>query len=110
MDIKTHGDVKVVTLLARIDAGNAKEVESLLQDTMNNGSRKIVCDFSANTYVSSAGLRGFLVTLKTMNKLGGRLVLCGLNPFVQEVFDMAGFSQLFTICENAEQALGSFSQ
>jgi len=36
IDIKTHGDVKVVTVLARIDAGNAKEVESLLQDTIND--------------------------------------------------------------------------
>ena len=56
-----------------------------------------MADFAGNEYVSSAGLRVFLSVLKALEKVGGRMVLCAMPPFVLDVFTISGFSGLFTI-------------
>lgn len=105
MELRSDGDVQIIMVLPRVDANNSKEMELQLQALMNGGAKKILCSFAANEYVSSAGLRVFLAALKGMNKVGGRIVLCSLKPYVQEVFDMAGFSQLFSIYGSEAEAV-----
>lgn len=109
MEEKVIADVKIVSIIPRVDASNAKTVETQLTDIINGGTKKLVCNFSQNEYISSAGLRVFLSTLKMMKKSGGEIVLCGLQPYVQEVFDMAGFSQLFTISGSEDEAVKGFN-
>ncbi|HNS83144.1 MAG TPA: STAS domain-containing protein, partial [Methanolinea sp.] len=53
---------------------------------------------------SSAGLRVLLAAMKRLKKAEGNLVLCAMKPFVQEVFDLTGFSRIFTICDSEEDA------
>lgn len=105
MEIKTVSDAKIIMIIQRVDASNAKTVETELTELVNGGAKKIICNFSENEYISSAGLRVFLSTLKMMKKIGGQIVLCGLQSYVQEVFDMAGFSQLFQIFGTEEEAV-----
>jgi len=105
MDVKSVGDVKIPVIIPRVDAHTAKEVEANLNDLVNGGNKRIVCDFSQNDYISSAGLRVFLQMLKIMQKSGGKIALCSLKPQVKEVFDMAGFSQLFRIFDTEEEAI-----
>lgn len=89
----------------RIDSANAKEVETQLFSLMNTSTGTILCNFKENQYISSAGLRVFLAAMKAMQAKKRKIVLCTLQPFVQEVFDMAGFSGLFQIHETEEQAV-----
>jgi len=105
MDIQTMDEMKIAVIIARIDASNAKSVENDLLELINNGTKKVICDFSKNEYISSAGLRVFLTILKNMQRSGGRIVLCSLTSYVQEVFDMAGFSQLFEIYKTKSEAI-----
>ncbi len=108
MECKKVLDVTSVMIIPRVDASNAKTVESQLAEIVNGGARKLVCNFSQNEYISSAGLRVFLSTLKMMKKVEGQMVLCGLQPYVQEVFEMAGFSQLFKLYSKEEEAMQDF--
>ena len=45
---------------------------------------------------------------KGANKAGGRVVLVSLQGPIREIFDMAGFSQLFPMYASAEEAMRSF--
>lgn len=54
MEIKTILDVKITMIISRVDATNAKTVESQLAELVNGGTKKIVCNFSQNEYISSA--------------------------------------------------------
>jgi len=108
MEVGSVGDVNVVTILQRIDAYNAKELEDKLNELVSGGAGKLVCDFEKNEYISSAGLRVFLSLLKSMKRSGGELVLCSLQPSVKSIFDMAGFSRLFKIFDNRDEALKNF--
>lgn len=89
----------------RIDSANAKEVEAQLFGLIGSASGTILCNFKENQYISSAGLRVFLAAMKTMQAKERQIVLCALQPFVQEVFDIAGFSGLFQIYETEQQAV-----
>ena len=53
------------------------------------------------------GLRALLLVRRELNERHGVLVLCGLQPQVEEVFAMTGFSQVFEIFRTAGDALAS---
>ena len=105
MEIRTVNEVKVAVLVSRFDAYNAKEVETALKELIESGTKKILCDFSGTEYISSAGLRVLLTTTKSLQKTGGKIALCALKPYVREVFETAGFTQLFKIYESEKDAL-----
>ena len=72
---------------------------------MNAGERNFLIDMSGIGYVSSAGLRVLLATAKQLEGGKGSLRLCSLNASVKQVFDVAGFSKLFSIFANRDAAL-----
>lgn len=109
MDVEVVGDVTVVRLPARVDTTSAKDVEAELNGLLEGGARQLVADFDDNEYVSSAGLRVFLAVLKYLEKNDGRIVLCRMKPFVDDVFQISGFSELFEISVTREEALALFS-
>ena len=109
MDVEVVGDVNVVRLPARVDTTSAKDVEAELDTLLDGGARKLVADFDDNEYVSSAGLRVFLAVLKFLEKNDGRIVLCGMKPFVDDVFSISGFSELFEIVGTRDEALALYA-
>lgn len=109
MEVETVGDVTLVTLPARVDTTSAGGVEEEFKGLLEQGSRKLVADFAGNEYVSSAGLRVFLSVLKALEKDGGKMVLCAMQPFVADVFEISGFSGLFTIVATRDEAVAAFA-
>jgi len=105
MDVEVVGDVTVVTLPARIDTTSASDVEAGFRGLLDAGARRLAADFAGTEYVSSAGLRVFLTVLKFLEKNDGRIVLCAMQPFVDDVFTISGFSELFTIVPGRPEAL-----
>ena len=98
------GDVTVLGLSGRLDTDTSSDLELAVQDLLQAGGRKFVVDLSGVGYVSSAGLRVLLSLGKTVAN-SGNLRLCGLNPTVRQVFDVAGFTQLFAIFASRDAAL-----
>jgi len=94
--VRMRESVPVVELPPRIDSVTSADLESSLKGLVAE-NRLIICDFTHNTYISSLGLRVLLSTQKTMKKTGGTLKLCSLSPYVREIFDISGFSRIFSI-------------
>jgi stage II sporulation protein AA (anti-sigma F factor antagonist) len=109
MQLQVFGDVTIVVLPARVDTINAQEVETQFDELLAGGARKLVADFAGTEYISSAGLRVFLATLKLLQKNDGRIVLCALPPFIAEVFEISGFSGLFEIVATSDEALAALA-
>ena len=105
MEVKTLGEVKMAVIVSRFDAYSSKEVETVFSDLIQSGAKKLLCDFSQTEYIASAGLRVLLSTAKSLQKSGGQIALCSLKPYVLEVFETAGFTQLFRIHGSQEEAL-----
>ena len=69
------------------------------------GTKYVVADLTALTYMSSMGLRAFLAVAKARQEAGGELVLVGLAGFVKQVFDLTRVTALFRLCDSVEAAL-----
>lgn len=102
-----HEGTRILELSGRLDTETAADVELTFQDQLNAGDRDFLVDLTGIGYVSSAGLRVLLALAKQLDGGKGSLRLCGLNPSVRQVFDVAGFSKLFAIFPDRDKALGS---
>jgi anti-anti-sigma factor len=49
-----------------------------------------------------------LATAKKLKGTGGDLKICGLNPTVQEVFDISGFGSILNVAKSEADALSAF--
>ncbi len=99
-----RGDVLIVRPEGRIDTNTSEELERWIGNRVDGG-RRLVVDMSAVDYISSAGLRVFLVTVKKLRGTGGQLVLAGLNPSVRQIFELAGFLSIFTVETDVDRAV-----
>lgn len=69
----------------------------------------MLVDMSKVEYISSGGLRSFLLALKEMKKRNGAMVLCCLSPSVSKVFKLSGFNTIFEIMPGRGEALAKLS-
>lgn len=112
MDIseKRIGDVNVISLSGRLDAYSANEVEKKLDSLIDAAQVRLVISLEKLEYISSSGLRVSLAALKKVKKQQGDIKLACLKPYIKEVFDIAGFTQLFNMFDTEEAAVNSFKE
>ena len=79
----------------RLDTTTAPELEAEVMGAIS-GVTKLVLNFEALEYLSSAGLRVLLQAQKTMNKQG-EMVVRNVNETISEIFEVTGFSDVLTI-------------
>jgi len=97
-----HGVVVVVRLSGRLDAESAPVFESACEKQLREGATRLVVDMTDLQYVSSMGIRSFLVIAKK-----GRVLIAGLKGFAKEVFDLTNLTAQFQVFDTAEAALAS---
>jgi anti-anti-sigma factor len=109
MDIHVKKEAKglIVSIIGRLDAVSVGEFDKEMDEQIKKGESNFILDLSRLDYISSAGLRSILSTSKRLKENKGTITLCGLHGGVKEVFDISGFSSIFTIYESLENALKS---
>ncbi len=107
MEIKVSqlNDYTVVSIHGRVDTMTAGDFENKILEILDGGVKKLLLDCSELAYISSSGLRVFLVAQKKMMVTGGTLKLCCLKPEIKEIFDISGFSSIFSIFPDTEKAI-----
>lgn len=110
MNIETRElkHVSVVKISGRVDSATAPDLEQALQDLINTDRNQMVLDLQDTEYMSSAGLRVLVSTLKSAKKSGGDLKLAQLSPRVKEVLDLAGLTPVFNVHADLVEAVGAF--
>jgi len=107
-DKKVNG-ITVVSLEGSIDALTAPEISQYLNNLIAGGNIKLVADFSGIDYTSSAGLRVLLEAVKETRGKGGDLYLSGIQPDVEKVLTMSGFTSIIKVFSDSEEAVSNFS-
>ena len=59
-------------------------------------------------YISSAGLRVVLEATKEIKRNEGKIMLCALQDYIKEVFEVAQFDAFLPIRASVEAALKEF--
>jgi anti-anti-sigma factor len=106
MDIgeERKADVLVLVLSGRLDTATAKIFEDRILTRIDSGERRLVIDLRQLEYVSSSGLRVFLLAAR---RLGAdrKIAVCSLNGHIRRVFELVGFSSIVDICDSREAAI-----
>jgi len=105
---KQTGDVNVLSIGGRLDGYRGAEAEKRIDWLIETGKVKIILNLDRLEYISSSGLRVFLAQLKKARKQQGDIKLCCMKPNIKEVFDIAGFTQLFNIAGDEAEAVSGF--
>ena len=84
-----------ITIAGRLDTTTAPQLEAELKQNIA-GVEKLVLDFAALEYLSSAGLRVLLAAQKVMNKQG-EMIIRNVNETINEIFEVTGFIDILTI-------------
>jgi len=96
-----------VKLVGRLDSNTSQKLEKELIELINSSSKNILINLDELNYISSSGLRVFLLAAKSLDRKGMRLKLCGMKNYIKEVFDIAGFSSIFDIYETKDKIVSA---
>jgi anti-anti-sigma factor len=69
----------------------------------------LILDLSGVEYVSSAGLRCFVIASRRMKAGKGRILVADLQPMVAEIFEISHFDALLEVFPTVRDALGAVS-
>jgi anti-anti-sigma factor len=109
---KPYGDVLVLMPEGRIDHANSETFRSSLAPYIEkcaSGGQKLVLDLAGVDYISSAGLRCFMLAEKQAKTQGGTIVVAAMQPVVKEIFEISRFTLVFATFATVREALAKLS-
>jgi anti-sigma B factor antagonist len=105
-----------VNLTGSLDTSTAPDLEKQLASVLAGPVKDVVFDLAQLKFISSAGLRVFSTTRKTLKERGGQASFVHMQPQIQEVFeiikslpgvaifkDLAEFDQYLTVRQKAHE-------
>ena len=106
--VESFKRVDMVSVSGRIDSSNASELEGAFGGLTNDGRYQIVAELSGVEYMSSAGIRALVATMRECKKHRGDLRIASPSDRMSEVLELAGLTSIFQIFEDSAAAVGSF--
>ena len=105
---KTINEIIIFKLNGNLNSNTAPELEDRIFEAISNESKNMILDFEDLDYISSAGLRVIMKTAKNLKQSDGCIVLCSMQEYVKEVFEIAGFDAYLPIVLTMDDALNQF--
>jgi anti-anti-sigma factor len=106
---KVENGIINIAIKGRLDAATSPVAEESIQKIMEGDENRLLFDFSNLEYLSSGGLRIILGASKEIRRREGKVALCCLNPYVNEIFEVSGFSSMIPIKDSVEDGLKDLS-
>jgi anti-anti-sigma factor len=96
---------EVLTLSGPLTANNSATFQNAMR--REEPADTVILDFSEVPYVDSAGL-GLLVSAHVSRQKSGRkMILSGINPRVQKLFEVTRVADLFLIFSTPDEAIAA---
>ena len=97
--IQEFGHTVVINLLPSLDlecSDLARVVEFLIR---RRTETNVVVNLSLVSYIGSTFLDRLILTKRRLSSANGRLILCGFNPIIEEVFRVTRLDTFFEIAD-----------
>ncbi|MFW9613099.1 MAG: STAS domain-containing protein [Macellibacteroides fermentans] len=105
ISIDKKNGLSVLKVDGRVDATNFMEMEAEVTRLFDEEEVSLVIDCSGLSYISSSGLRVFLIAQKKAMATNGKLFLCCLQPLIKGIFDISGFTSIFKIYGTLDEVI-----
>lgn len=100
------GGTTTLRIVGRVDSSVSESLEQKVLEVVARDDRTII-DLQDTNYVSSAGLRSFIVFARHAHARSRKIALCGLHEEIAEIFDLAGMLELFAIYDTVDAAVAA---
>lgn len=98
--------ILVMSIEGRLGAETAADFQNKLVAALDRGEKSVLIDLSKLEYISSAGMRVFLIAAKRLEE-DGKFAVCGLTNEVAEVFRISGFDTILNVFPDEAASLAA---
>jgi anti-anti-sigma factor len=111
LDVRSHAEVRLARPRGRIDHASVQGFEAALEPLLAEAAhgRTLVLDLSELEYISSVGLRAFMVAERRLRDAQSRLIVAALSGVVQEIFSISRFDRVLSVVPSVDDALAQCS-
>lgn len=88
-----------------VDLSSSTVLRDAIRRALASKPGRLVVDLARVEYMDSSGVATLVEALQNARKTAARLVLCGLNPRVYTVFEIARLHTVFKIAPTLDAAL-----
>ncbi|MBD3266035.1 anti-sigma factor antagonist [bacterium] len=100
--------IQIVHVKGYLDSSTFPQLQTHLQNLIQQGHFRLIVEFGDLNYISSAGLGVLMGMLQEVRNQDGDLKLANMSSKIQHLFDMLGFSRLIRIYDTVENASQAF--
>ncbi|MBX3650351.1 MAG: STAS domain-containing protein [Burkholderiales bacterium] len=102
----------VVAVRGRIDHLNATAFHDALKPYLEGcrDGNGLVLDLSGLDYISSAGLRIFMIAAKQVRTGNGRIAVAQMQPLVREIFEISHFHLVYEIFSTLDEGVAALGR
>ncbi len=102
---KNEGQICVISVLEpRIDAAVALAFKDAMRQSTDGGMTDVILDLQQVNFIDSSGLGAIVATMKFLAP-DRALILAGLTPAVEKVFQLTRMDSVFSVFTTLDQAL-----
>ncbi len=105
---KEQDGVIILELKGRLDSNTSDGFGEKLLNLIQAGENRLVLDLGGVDYISSAGLRVIIKSVKELKRNDGQLHLCSMKDYIREIFDLSGIATILPIHPTLEESLRAF--
>lgn len=106
---KLEGNILVLSLDGRLDIMSCDLLQKKFDEIIDVQKQfNILVECEKLAFISSAGLRLFMIALKRLNKVQGKMAFCSFNLNNRKIFDITGYSKFFSIYDTYQEAVSAF--
>jgi anti-anti-sigma factor len=109
---RRFGTAAVLHVSGRLDQDTCEAFRGELMKEVEAATRVgggVVLDLSALEYVSSAGLRCFMLASRQAKQSRMKIFVAALQPMVREIFEISHFNLIFQVFPTVREAVGAVS-
>jgi anti-sigma B factor antagonist len=110
IDVRSLGKVAVVEPVGFINAHTARDFESVIENLIERNQHNIVINCKDLAYIASAGLGAIMGYIDQIRENDGDIRMCSMNETVFNIFEVLGFTHLYSIFDTEDKAIRSFEE
>jgi anti-anti-sigma factor len=110
---RNFADAAVLSVQGRLDQDTCVAFTSILMKSVDAAAAAggaVVLDLSRLEYISSAGLRCFMLASRQAKAQHAKIAVAALQPMVSEIFQISHFNLVFQVFPTVREALGALSE
>jgi anti-anti-sigma factor len=101
---------RLIRLVGRLEQATQVDAEKAFREAVAAGGRFVILDCAKLEFISSAGIRAFIVLIKLLKPLDGRAAVCAPQPHVRQALEFSGLKSLLSISSSIDEVRATLSR